>query len=291
MQFIRPVSIDDDAKLIASSVPETAPLYNPATSYMADEEVRVGHLIYKSAAGNNVGHPVTDPAWWLGPKFSNRWAAFDGVNATKTVAEEVSFTVRPGQLIDSLALLDVSATAVTVVAVSAVQGEVYNKTFLLSNEVPESDFWVWFFEPIVRKKVLFVPDLPMMADLDVTVTLEGDNQSLATFSIGNLWTMGGTEYGAEIGIDDYSKYIDNGFGDETLIQGAYSKRGNFTVYCSKDVADATADVLTEYRATNLVWIASKEFNSTVIFGYAKSWRAVISYPTIWVYSLEIKGRT
>lgn len=291
MRFIRPVPIDNDTKLIASSVTETVALYDPTKNYAENEEARIGHLIYKSAAANNLGHAPPNAAWWLGPKFSNRYAAFDGANSTRTVADEIAFTVKPGQLVDSLALLDVSATTVLVTATSPSLGEVYNKTFVLSNVVSDADFYAWFFEPIRRKKVVVAPDLPMVPDLEVSVTLEGGSQSLATFAIGNLWTMGDTTYGARIGIDDYSKYLDNGFGDEVLIQGAYSKRGNFTVFCDKQVADDTATILAEYRATNLVWIASEEFSSTVIFGYAKTWEAEIAYPTIWVYSLEVKGRT
>jgi hypothetical protein len=292
MRFIRPVPVTE-ARLISSTVPETVALYNAGTTYAKGALVRSGTRIYESQAASNTGHALTEPAWWIDAYPTNRWAAFDNVNSTATVASQITFTIRPGELLDSIALLDVSAASVSVVAVSDASGEVYNQTFVLSNVEVEPDFWDWFFEPIRRSRVLVVHDIPLMPDLQITVTLHGDDQSLATFAMGNAWTLGETIYGARVGINDFSRKETDDFGNQILVQRAYSKRGNFTVWCDNDgdVVSDNAQMLSDYRATNLVWIGSEKFNATVIYGWARTWEAEIAYPTKSMFTLEIEGLT
>jgi hypothetical protein len=203
----------------------------------------------------------------------------------------MTFTVRPGELLNSLALLGVSAASVSIVAVSDAQGEVYNRTSQLSNVITEANFYTWFFAPIKRSTVLVVTDLPLLADLEITVTINGVNRSLATFVMGNVWTLGKTLYGARIGINDYSRKENDAFGNQILVARAYSKRGDFTVWCEEDAFDANAEMLARYRATNLVWIGHERFESTVIFGWAKTWVGEIAGPGGSYFTLETEGLT
>lgn len=290
MWFIRPFPVTE-ANLISSSVPETVALYNPATTYGNKALARSGTRIYESQQAGNTGHALSDPAWWIDAYPTNRWAAFDDVNSTATTYSQITFTVRPGELIDSIALLGISATSVNISAVSTSAGPVYDQDFILSNVITESDFYVWFFEPIKRSRVLIVRDLPPLGDLDITVTLEGDAQSLATFVMGQAWMLGNASWGARIGINDYSRKENDDFGNQILVQRAYSKRGNFTVWCENDMVDGNAEILAQYRATNLVWIGSEAFEATVIYGWAKTWEGEIAYPCASIFTLEIEGLT
>lgn len=292
MRFIRPLAITED-KLTSSTVAETVAEYDPLHAYAEGDFVRSGTRLYQSQQDANTGNALDQLAWWIDAMPTNRWAAFDNVNSTATTAEEIAFTIRPGELVDSLALLDVSASSVTIVAESTANGEVYNETYALSNIETEPDFWDWFFEPIKRSRVLIVRDIPAFGDLDITVTLAGEDQSLATFVMGSVWSLGDTVYGARVGITDYSRKENDDFGNQILVQRAYSKRGNFTIWCDNDddIVSDNAQVLAEYRATNLVWIGSELFAATVIYGWAKTWEAEIAYPTKSIFTLEIEGLT
>lgn len=290
MWFIRPVQVTAPI-LISSTVPETVAVYSTLTTYGLGDFARSGTRLYESQQAGNLNHPLSDPAWWVDALPTNRWAAFDDVNSTATTYSQITFTVRPGELIDSVALLDVSATSVHVF-VEVPGGEtVYDQTFTLSNVETESDFYVWFFEPIKRSKVLVVRDIPLVSGVDVTITLAGDNQSLATFVMGNSWMLGNATWGARVGINDYSRKENDDFGNQILVQRAYSKRGNFTVWCDSDTVDANAEILAQYRATNLVWIGSERFEATVIYGWAKTWEIEIAYPCYSLVTLEVEGLT
>jgi hypothetical protein len=78
-----------------------------------------------------------------------------------------------------------------------------------------------------------------------------------------------------------------------LVVRAFSKRGNFTVWTDNDddVVSDNAQVLAQYRATNLVWIGSEKFAATVIYGWLKTWEGEIAYPTKSIFTLEIEGLT
>ena len=290
MRFIRPVAVTE-ANLVSSSVPETLPEYDVAATYAQGDRVRSATQVYESLIDGNTGNALTVGTAWIKVGPTNRFAAFDDVNSTITTGEDITFTVRPGELIDSVALLDVSATSATVIATSDLRGEVYNRTFKLSTVKVEPSFWAWFFEPIKRSSVLVVTDIPLVADLTITISLQGQNQSLATFAMGTVWTLGETEMGARVGITDYSRKETSQFGDQILVERAYSKRGNFTVWCTDGQADENAMMLAKYRAKNLVWIGSDKYASTVIYGWSKNWECEIAYPTKSIFSLELEGLT
>lgn len=291
MKFIRPIAVTDTV-LVSSTVPETLPEYDPAVTYVAGDRVRSAARVYESQQATNTGNALTELAWWVEVGPTNRWAMFDDVNSTATTGTtEISFTVRPGSIVNSLALMDVSAVNVSVVATSDSEGEVFNQTYSMVDDGGINDYYSWFFEAIDRKSVLIVSGIPPMNDLQVAVTISGEDLSLATFAIGAIREIGASVYGASVGIRDFSRKETDDFGSLVLVERSYSKSGNFTVWCAAGMVDAIARSLAKYRATPLVWIGSDAYTSTVIFGFYKDWSLEIAYPTKSICTLEIEGLT
>lgn len=117
MKFIRPNAIDD-TRLVSSSVPEAdfAP-WNAATAYaLGDQVIRATtHRIYKRAvAGTTATAPENDLVNWAAAGPTNRWKMFDGkLSRITTAADSITVVLAPGRL-NSLSLLGVDASTVSV---------------------------------------------------------------------------------------------------------------------------------------------------------------------------------
>lgn len=95
---------------------DSYPEWDSATTYAAEDRVidLRTHRIYEAAQGSNLNHdPTTDTAqtWWLDAGATNRWAMFDTSTGSQTVyGETIDATVRPSELVDTVALLNMRAS-------------------------------------------------------------------------------------------------------------------------------------------------------------------------------------
>lgn len=298
MKIIRPVAVTDSV-LGSSTVPESEPVWLVGTTYALNDVARgntteTAHKLFLSVQASNVGHPVTDPLWWVEMGPSNRWAMFDGSNSTQTVqAEEIEVVLNTTTRVDSVALLNIEAATARVQMSAAGDGVVFDQTFNLVSDSGIIDWYAYFFEPISRKTDLIVTGLPPYAEAEITVTLSGEDSAVrvGTLVIGLGKELGDTAMGASIGIQDYSRKEQNPFGDFVLVERAYSKRATFTVWVPRGFTDELQRLLASYRAVPIVYVGSQEFGSTAIFGFYRDFSVSIDYPTHSICSLEIVGLT
>jgi hypothetical protein len=155
-------------------------------------------------------------------------------------------------------------------------------------------FWAWFFEPIATKLNFVDFDLPPIANLTVTITLNGAATDLigcGGIVVGLGQELGGTQYGATVGIVDYSRKTKDAWGNWSVFEGAYSDRGSFQLQIDRVAVDSTKAVLAKYRATPIVYVGSDSYDSTIIYGYFKDFSIAIAYATFSVCTLDIEGLT
>lgn len=300
MKIIRPFTVTESA-LVSSSVAETVSLWSSGTTYAALAQVRKGTRLYESQQASNTNHdPATDDGtWWVDIGPTNRWAMFDQVNGTATSnASSIAATVQITGRIDSVALLGLTASSVNVTARSGAT-EVFNQTVDLIDTTGVTDWYEYFFADIVYKSDLIVTGLPLNAGLQVDVTISGSGTvEVGTCVFGLSRALGGSLYGAKLGINDFSRKDQDAFGNYTVVPRAFAKRGSYTVTvsgdsmpeCASKVA-AISKLLSDYRATPLVWVASDTFDATIIYGFYKSFDLEIAYPTQSILTLEIEGLT
>lgn len=285
-----------DLNFISSSVPETDyPVYNPVTHYLVGDRVILTtgyHRVYESLQTPNHGNfPATSPLFWIEIAPTNRWAAFDESGGTLTTGTApLSFTVMGSQL-TSIGLLEVDAPQVRIQAFNAIEGFYYDQTFDLPDSSVVSSWYDYFFSAIRRSKELVVTDIPPISDSEYTVTLLGTGTvSIGTFVIGTATELGMTQYNPKIGIIDYSRKEVDEFGRATLVRRAFSKRMDAQLYVRAGVVDSVARILSELRATNALWIGSKDsYNSLTIYGFYRDFSIDISYPSYSICSLQIEG--
>lgn len=279
-----------------SFVANTYSEYSGATTYALGDVVisTTTHHEYESLAASNVGNALTDSTKWLDLGANNRWRMFDQSNSSLTESRDgIDITAEITGRCDSVAVLNCVATQIQIIASTVGDGEVYNRTFPMVSDSGINDWYEYFFEPIVRRGDLIVTDLPNYSDMTVQVIIgePGGLSSVGTLVIGQGRDLGVTLYGADIGIQDYSRKVADEFGNYTIVERAFAKRATFTVVIDNAKVDAIAALLASYRATAVVYAGADDFASTYIYGFYKSYSIKIAYVTKSILSIDIEGLT
>jgi hypothetical protein len=296
---VKPLSITD-AMLTSSTVTEADySAWSSATTYAVGTRVIVlsTHKIYESLQASNLNKdPLTQAVWWIEVSPTNRWACLDTSVTTQTKkATSISYTITPNQAVNALALLNLTnATSVVISMTSALGGgTVFSKTVSLAAVPLYSAWWAWFYGTKIAPTQSVNLDLPSYVDGVITITINGGaGLAVGVLMLGQQRAFGvGIQYGARVGIQDYSRKEKNDFGDTILVERAFAKRANFDLILEKYETDQLQNFLSEIRATNVLWIGSDDYESTTIFGFYKNFDIVISYSNRSDCSLEIEGLT
>lgn len=297
MKIIEPLTVTD-AILTASNIVENDHAeYVAGTTYVAGSRVIIlsTHKIYESLQAANTGNdPATEPTWWLDVGATNRWQMFDeSVGSQSSNADSIELTFAAVGRVNSIALLNIAADSVRITATDAIDGVVYDKTYPLNSVDGIIDWHTYFYNPIIRTTNLAIFDLPLYLGLsiDVTITDTGGTAACGVCVIGYYTQIGGTQYGASVGIQDYSIKQQDSFGNYTILERAFNNKGSFDVLIDKKMVDRVHQLLAKYRAKPLVYAATDVYNSTTIYGFYRDFSVVISYLNQSLCTLEIEGLT
>lgn len=293
MKVIRPLTIDD-AALVASSVPETVPLWDVLETYAEGELVRLDdtHRLYESQVDDNTGHDPRDTPQWVDIGPTNRWAMFDEEVGTIAAApESIEVSIHSAAISNSIALLDISGRSVRIVASTLEEGVLRDKSFSLLSTVGITDYWAWCFEPPVMSTLLIVSDLPSFTGVTLTVTVEneGGMVEIGTCVVGKMLHIGGTRFGTRLGIRDFSTKFTNRFGVTHVVKRGWSKRASFSVIANNDDLDVIYRFAADHSGRPVVCIGSERFESTVIYGLFPEWEMEITYPQEFLLTAEMEG--
>lgn len=299
---VSPLAITD-AMLTSSNVAETDySVWASGTTYaLAARAILTSsgtHKIYESLQAANTNHdPLTSPLWWIEVSPTNRWCAFDTSVSTQTKqSTTINYSIAPGQAVNTVAVLNIlGANSLTVTMTSALAGgaTVYSKTVDLSS-VPIAPEWLaWFYGVKSAPTQCILNDLPSYSDCVINFSLSGTTSlAVGVVMLGRQRAFGvGIQYGARVGIQDYSRKEKNDFGDTVLVQRAFAKRANFDIQVARAEVDTFQNFLSDVRASPCLWIGSSTYESTTIFGFYKNFDILISYPEHADCSLELEGLT
>lgn len=239
---------------------------------------------------NKGNDPTTDTGThWIDIGPTNAWAMFDSLVGTQSeggspIEVEVATTGR----IDSVALLNVTASEITIVA-EADAVEVYNQTFDMIDYTPITDWWAYFFEELDYKSDLVATDIPPHQNMTFNVTVSGAKVGLLLFGLSK--EIGGAVYGSRVGINDYSRKEVDDFGNYTIVQRAFSKRGQFAMFIESQAVDALYNLFAQYRTTPVLWVMTEGYTRGQIFGFYRSFEFVFAHPQHDEFDLVIEGLT
>jgi hypothetical protein len=254
--------------------------------------------VHTAVASANYNKDITNTTYWIDAGATNRWRMFDSSITSQTSAsDEIEVVFDLGERVDTITLLNISAKSARVVVEDAVDGVVYDSTANLISSGGITDLYLYFFEPVERVADFVFEDLPPYANPTITITLEDPSNTVLCggcvlglsrdFSDDGM----GVERGAKTGIQDYSIKQRDTFGNYTILERAFNKRADFTVYVPSDLTEALQTTLSRYRATPIVYIGHVEHKTTIIYGFYKDFSIEIAYPTFSVCTISLEGLT
>lgn len=296
MRLIRPTTITP-SMLIDCNVPEDDALaWAIGTAYVVGNQVIDDHKKYEALQNNTGAKPAdniggTSPKW-LDRGATNRWKMFDSKVGSRTAfADEITLSVAPG-LIDSLAFLDLVATEISVVMTDPVEGVVYTETIDLIDKSVVIDGYTYFFEPIVTSDAAVLLGIPPYtnATIDITISYPGGTAEIGTMALGMQKYIGMTQYGAGYEMVDYSKKVEDDFGNFTILERAYRKKNSYELAIETASFDDINRTIAGYRATLIIWVGSDSgYSSLITYGFPQSFKNIVGGPSHTTATLDITG--
>lgn len=298
MAFLIEPEVVTDASL-TSNVPETEPAWNSATNYTTTMSARgetaaTTHLVYICILANSNKPPSLNPTYWKLQGSTNRWAMFDRSVQSQTVFPElIEITHQAVGRVDSIALLNMRANSVEISIEDSVEGTVFDQVFNLISTDGISDWFAYFTDPIEKSTDLTITNLPPFSGTEVTISLRdpGDTVACGLCNMGFAQDLGPAEYGASVGIQDYSLKQRDDWGNLTILQRAYANRASMRMYVPAARVDRVKALLTKYRATPLIYVGHQDYAALTVYGFPKDWAIEFSYKRYSLLSLELEGLT
>lgn len=311
MIAIRPLMITD-AILDSSNVTEDDyDEWSAVTAYVAGNNcivIGTTHKVYEAIVNVTAGDsPEIDVLnavpKWLEVSSTNRWKMFDLVFESQTQnTNTILVTLTPGEIINSIVILNLDAARITIVVNDPIDGEVYNKTILLEatelvvwgadEQWGADEYWQGGSYTEIIEKVGLKIDLPPYPNAVITVTIVGSTTTVkcGTLIMGRHKILGTTKYSPSIGITDYSIKTADTFGNYSIVPRAYSKRVSCVFVMNTSFHVEVLRFLAAYRAQPLVWILSEDFNTTIAYGFYKEFTITLGL-VISECDMSIEGLT
>ncbi len=312
MKVIRPVKITGSMIQSYSGVTDDTaiPSYNPASTYSAGvqrkivDDVNDIHMVYESLQDNNLGHYPPDnlegdTPWWAEVGPLNPWRLFSPSPTTMTSytayvqgPAQISYTLAPGELIDTLALINVRrCLRVEVSFETAEEGLLFSTEIDMLQTSGIIDWYTYLTRDVALKRDLVIPLPPAIGVL--TVTLHGDvndhAMAIGCLVVGKAVTLGGSRTGMSLGITDYSTKGVDAWNNTNLDEGPYSPKLEVDVRVKKQMVDFIHQFMALYRATPLVWVGSDLYNASIVYGYFVDFAELVARGQVSDCTLSIEG--
>lgn len=272
----------------------TPDVWSATTTYAVGTKVSYARKIWTSMKDANTAYvPGTAPEWWesIGPV--NSWAAFDAMINTKSAAlDELQFELDFSGC-TALALFGVEGGTVSVRITNSRGDTVDSRSWSMAGLDPRN--WLeYFLEPRTPREEVMHTDFPLMAysRLTLTISAPGGIARLGHVVMGRGKYLGATQYGAEMGISDYSRKSTDSFGNTYLAAGSWAKTTRMDLHVMNGTFDDVYRTLAKLRATPTVFLGDNRdagFDALTVWGYCRDFRMVIEGPTASQCALEIQG--
>jgi hypothetical protein len=112
--------------------------------------------------------------------------------------------------------------------------------------------------------------------------------------LGGSGSIGDTQYGASIGIIDYSKKTTDDYGLTTFEVRTYARKMNARLQINPQNLNAVYSLLSAVRGTACVWVAVDDqtgYEAMIVYGWARDFNIDIALPAVFFCTLQIEGLT
>jgi len=239
---------------------------------------------------HDIYHPETTPLKWKDLGYVNKYKILDSSLSSQTeVSGDMTMSFLASK-VDQVYFFNVYANSITVIVTELANNtEIFNETKQLYFKNGGTWFSYFFNDFIVKTKEYFSGFISFDVRIDITIEAINGTSKCGLVGIGRSEWIGGTLYGARIGMQDFSKKETNGSGETYIEKGNYKATNSLTIDVPIGLTDQVTNRLTELRATPIIFSGTDDFDSTKIFGIYNDFEAVISTPTITKLSLELES--
>ena len=305
MNVIPPLTITD-ARLISSTVsepdagsPSTEQVYSASATYALGAIAinTTTHLKYESLVAGNTGNALTDETKWFLLGATNKGAMFDFLRSTATESPtSLTVVIAPGERINSLALLGLVGSSVTVSMDSALGSPSTNYYYHTEDLTTREafDWYSYFFKPFAVKHNVVLFDLPPYAATYITITIAGNNVECAACVLGSYTYIGQVLNDAVSDVLNFSTVTrDFAGGTNAMVQRRNVPKTNQTLLLDKTRVNAVRALRDELNATPAVWVGidvdtDGYFEALLILGFYKQFSINLSMPEQAVITLELE---
>lgn len=241
--------------------------------------------------------PELNTKKWLDIGPTNKWAMFDNLRSEQTKKlGSMEFSITPGKRVDSLALLGLQATKVTVwmtVGANTVWGPIERNTSG-RNTTTWSQYFFGEFKYIPS---LLFQDLPPYASAVIHVKIENAptlDVGCSEVVIGTKVYLGAAQYNAVSDSQNFSRIDRDDFATAILRQRRTIPKLNVETWADKNLVNQIREVRTDLNAVPALWSALDDnyndpyFEATFIYGIYKQFEINISGPSLAIVNLELE---
>lgn len=294
---LQPVDVTN-SMILSSSAVETYPEWTSGAVFAKGQRCIIQSQLseYESLVDGNQGrNPLTNiGTYWVRSGPSNKGAMFDKSVTTMTTGEgPLTVEINPLRTFNAVGFVNVRGSRIRLIVRDSIGGNiVYDKTEALILR-PVFSWFQYFFTPFddVRTEVVF-RDIPQYPTAVAEVIVEGASVGVGGMILGTIHEMGCVLYDASFGITDYSQLEEDRWGNVSLADGdtAYARNMDLQVMVNKNRVAYVSRLLAQLRRTPTLWIGSEDPDyPLIVFGFVRSWRGAIRYPTRTLFDVQIRG--
>ena len=297
MRVIKSV-VTTDAILTSSNIPEDEyPAWVASVSYNASDRVIYKHKIYEAILANSsTTTPDLNQTNWLSLGATNRYRMFDNVvSNVSSRTGGIQFTLTPNEVVNGIAFLNLNATTIRVVVTDPTAGVVYDKTKELTGSSEVTDYYSYFFAPLVdlnNLKLAVFLDLPSnypTASISVTISSGAGLVGVGEVVYGVQTTVGRTNYGTAIGIKSYSRKETDEFGNMSVVKRKNSKYAEYDIDIDNRFLASVQRFFSDIDSVPCLFIGNPDIEELIVYGFYNDFKATISFPTVSKCNLRVEG--
>lgn len=261
--------------------------WSSATSYNKGDRVIYSHYIYEAINTNSNKRPDENSslmdAPWKKVGATNRWAMFDDVLSTQSVAPdgvddlvvEVDFSYA-----DVVALINLVGETARIEVRDGQAAPYFTREIPLVRDT--ENFHEYFYSPITQLtdvtltlSDLAATDIPVGMPgsvLKVTITKSGGGAACGHLVIGRAWDLGKTKIDATAGTKTYSVRETDEFGNLRIVPRRVVKRVKCVTYVDASKTDIVAKRLADIDVVPALFLADDRdtlaggYESLIIYG-------------------------
>lgn len=301
LSVLAPLVVDDSVLVSSTAAEDDYASWSSGTTYSAGAFCisTTTHRVYQSMADSNVGKDPTDvnnqsgsTVYWLDYGPTNRWAMFDNEANTQTIVPlSLTVVLQPGSF-TAFYLAGLDAATIDVVIRDAPGGNIlYSYSGDLEGSMP-ADYDEYFFDRFKPQTDFLVSGIEQYTSGELTITLASPsgNVKCGVLAVGDLRSLGQTQYGAKAKPKTYSYIKTDDFGRTTIKRRKAAKDMTATAFLHPSEANTVTDLIESLLDVPAVWIGSDlpEYGFLRVFGLG-SGEISADGPTYCQLSLTVQG--